>query len=641
MPCAVLAADDSGTFRGRWWNYYDRGVAYSEKVDWDRALADLKKAASMRDRDQRMARTYGMHFIDYFPHRELGIVHLGLGDVEKAIKELETSIAQEESARAMFYLNRARRAAIEKKGARGITPPVIVVTSPAEGSVSKGFAVKVSGRAAGDAYVAKLFINNEPIRFDLARKEMPFEKEVPVGEGESAITIVAQDLLGKIATKKIGLLVDREGPNINIVDVLPATSEGRRQIRVKGEVTDGTGIRRVILNGKEAAPNNAKTYAFDIAVDRNQGPARLVIQAFDSLDNETQAEMDLEKEVVSFNRRPAPVMLASNGPKIFSLDKEPPVVTLKESGDPLTVFVDRYYVEGEASDNSRVDRILVNDVPVTTKGGKKVFFSKVVKLREGENRITVTAIDGADNKAGRTIVVKKATPAVMQVGSRVSVSILPFDVKQKDAKVSQHAFDELTGSFVEQKRFRVIERAKLEQILLEQKLSREKLTDPQHSIRVGKLLAAETILASAVSETPKAVEVVSRIINTETSEVMAVKDAYTEDKTHQAVKELMEGLASKIAAALPLAEGMVLQREGATVFTDLGTAQHLKKDMGVIIFRKGKEIKHPVTGKSLGFDTVKLAEGNIEDLQKDFSKIRLSPKSKADEIRAKDLVITK
>ena len=61
--------NNSGTFRGRWYNYYDRGLAYSATGDWDNALHDLKKAAAKRDRDQRMARTYGMHFIDYFPHR--------------------------------------------------------------------------------------------------------------------------------------------------------------------------------------------------------------------------------------------------------------------------------------------------------------------------------------------------------------------------------------------------------------------------------------------------------------------------------------------------------------------------------------------------------------------------------------------
>src|SRR5208283_6182926 len=74
---------DSGTFRGNWWNYYDRAIAYSESQGpgpGDKAIADLNQALSMRAKDQRMARTYGMHFIDYFPHRELGIVFFHAGD---------------------------------------------------------------------------------------------------------------------------------------------------------------------------------------------------------------------------------------------------------------------------------------------------------------------------------------------------------------------------------------------------------------------------------------------------------------------------------------------------------------------------------------------------------------------------------
>ncbi|MBI5234060.1 MAG: hypothetical protein HY880_06880 [Deltaproteobacteria bacterium] len=61
----------------------------------------------------------------------------------------------------------------------------------------------------------------------------------------------------------------------------------------------------------------------------------------------------------------------------------------------------------------------------------------------------------------------------------------------------------------------------------------------------------------------------------------------------------------------------------------------------MIFYRKGKEIKHPVTGKSLGWDTVKLGEGYIDDIQEGFSKARLSDKFKSHEINVKDMIITK
>jgi tetratricopeptide (TPR) repeat protein len=93
---AALAAGDSGTFRGKWWNYYERALESAEKGDWDAALSDLNAAIDKRDKDQRNARTYGMHFVDYFPHRELGIAYFNKGDLANAAKELEDSTKMEE-----------------------------------------------------------------------------------------------------------------------------------------------------------------------------------------------------------------------------------------------------------------------------------------------------------------------------------------------------------------------------------------------------------------------------------------------------------------------------------------------------------------------------------------------------------------
>jgi hypothetical protein len=44
----------------------------------------------------------------------------------------------------------------------------------------------------------------------------------------------------------------------------------------------------------------------------------------------------------------------------------------------------------------------------------------------------------------------------------------------------------------------------------------------------------------------------------------------------------------------------------------------------LIVYRKGDEIRHPVTGKSFGWATETLGEGNIGEIHVDFSKARLS-----------------
>jgi tetratricopeptide (TPR) repeat protein len=186
------AADDSGTFRGKWWNYYDRALAGEERKELNAAVKDLAKAISMRDRDQRMARTYGMHFIDYFPHREIGIAYFEMGDLNKAQAELELSMIQEESAKAAYYLNAVRRELLKKQDS-GLPAPIISILTPSAESALSGLSVRVTGTATGAALVARLQINGIPVRFDLAKQEIRFDQEIPLGEDAEEIVVTSED----------------------------------------------------------------------------------------------------------------------------------------------------------------------------------------------------------------------------------------------------------------------------------------------------------------------------------------------------------------------------------------------------------------------------------------------------------------
>jgi len=102
-----------GLFQGRWYHYYERGLSFSEGNCWGKAENDLGEALKQRDDgDRRRARTYGMHFIDYFPHRELGIVLFHQKRYADAIRELEVSLNATVTAKAEFYLDQSRKALI-------------------------------------------------------------------------------------------------------------------------------------------------------------------------------------------------------------------------------------------------------------------------------------------------------------------------------------------------------------------------------------------------------------------------------------------------------------------------------------------------------------------------------------------------
>ena len=104
-----------GAFRHKWWNYYERALSYADGGFFQEAELDLQEALKLRDKDQRRARTYGMHFIDYFPHRELGIALYGQKRLDEALRELDTSLASVKSAEAELYWDRVRKRSSKKE----------------------------------------------------------------------------------------------------------------------------------------------------------------------------------------------------------------------------------------------------------------------------------------------------------------------------------------------------------------------------------------------------------------------------------------------------------------------------------------------------------------------------------------------
>ena len=112
----------SGTFRDKWWNYYERGLSFSEGDFHDDAVRDFQDAIEKREKDQWRSRTYGMHFVDYFPHRELGIVYYNQKKYTDAAVELEKSLSTAESSKAKYYLNKVRREILDQTEKDTLSP---------------------------------------------------------------------------------------------------------------------------------------------------------------------------------------------------------------------------------------------------------------------------------------------------------------------------------------------------------------------------------------------------------------------------------------------------------------------------------------------------------------------------------------
>ena len=89
---------------GKWYNYYEAGLKEMETGNWAKAIENFKEAVKTQYQDTKRIKTYGMHFIEYFPHREIGICFFQLGNHDLADRELRLSLKYEYSSRAQEYL---------------------------------------------------------------------------------------------------------------------------------------------------------------------------------------------------------------------------------------------------------------------------------------------------------------------------------------------------------------------------------------------------------------------------------------------------------------------------------------------------------------------------------------------------------
>lgn len=306
-----------GAFLGRWWNYFERGTSFADGGFWQKAEADFRQALGQWDEDRRRVRTYGRHLIDYFPHRELGIVLFRQGRYPEAVQELEASLATATSARAHFYLDKARQARIEQEGLDR-TPPAIRITSPASSEIiSNAQTLTVEGVASDDTFVKEIRIHwqgdaalDDPIfvRIDLSEPRIGFAEEIPLRAGENEIRITVRDLAGKSSIKTIRISGDRTGP---VLSASPPVRRPDGRYLLNGYAHDPSGVRTLTINGRSIGKTGAEEIAIrDILLPSHGG--RAVIEAEDMAGNRTRTLVDGASLSQMEGFEAAPLLLAAS-----------------------------------------------------------------------------------------------------------------------------------------------------------------------------------------------------------------------------------------------------------------------------------------------------------------------------------------
>lgn len=623
----------SESFTGQWWHYYERGRSLSAGKSFSGAIADFKQAIERRGNDQWQADTEDMQVVDYFPHRELGIIYFQRKQYEEAIAELEYSLQSAPSAKAHYFLNKARAEKLYASG-RDMSPPEIHLDGSSGKRAANGFTSIIKGVAVDDSFVAAIQVGDIPVPVELAAKQRVFTVEVPLQEGENVIRIIATDLVGKTTEQNLEIFCDRSGP---LIEILQVDSDGENKV-INGVVSDTGGLHSLTINGRPWEITG-KSPAYSFKLTRPEGGVTLV--ATDRAGNITRASFseDTPEDDPLLHPRHASSSLSPPVETVRSdlsapprssgqpppVDTDPPSIHLEDLGPNQETYADFVLLAGMAGDSSPLHSLLINGVPVAGKNGRKMYFSQREKLAEGDNEFSIVALDTHGNRSEKIITITRKIQNIHQPGSRLSIAILPFDLKGEVSTTGDHLYDQTIDSFVEQQRFNVLPRNTVNAVLRVVTFSSTDLADPDRVMELGRTAAAGAILTGTVIESADSIEIIGQLMDTETSTILARNDIFAEDKSFSSLATMLDTLALKFTHDFPLLAGIVIEVNNNEAVIDIGSTLQIKPNMRLLCYRKGMEITHPVTGKIMGAEPEILGELTVTEVFENFSNTRIQP----------------
>ncbi|MCX5769361.1 MAG: hypothetical protein NTZ09_03685 [Candidatus Hydrogenedentes bacterium] len=230
-----------GVFRGRWWSYYERGSSFLGGGLFEQAAADLQQALRGRSTDTWQARTYGLHFVEYFPNRELGIAYYNMDRLDDARSYLEKSLAEIDTARANQYLDLVTRKQIAAGQINDTADPSLQ-TSLKDGDIVSSRQVPFELSAKDDVAVATVEVNGKTLPQRRSNAQITVADSLLLNEGPHEITFKAGDLADKSATTTVKVEVDLTGPTIGIFSPRDFSITKADSVRLEGVCVDRNGV---------------------------------------------------------------------------------------------------------------------------------------------------------------------------------------------------------------------------------------------------------------------------------------------------------------------------------------------------------------------------------------------------------------
>jgi len=577
-------------------------------------------------KDARFLNTYGMHFINYFPHRERGLTYFLLSQYREALTDLKLSIQSEPSDKAYFYLDKTREHLTESTKALPDVEDGIVLDKPFHTQKiisTKKNKLFISGKIYDKKYVSSLYINNQSLYINRSKKEISFKKQLNLKNGKNQITIEVHNLSGQKYTTERAVFVDNSGP---LIVIHPESSDKI----IKGTLIDDSPIQMFTINDKTI--NLTSDHNFSITTNQ----AKIILKAMDTLGNITIAKYS------PFTLKNEKLQLVQNNYLetmddcfVIAKNSRPHSIkiTLKGISNGDRVFQDYIKLDGFIRSAKEISLFYItvtkhNEQTIFTKKKhiyntcQQLHFSEDITLFEGINIVSITAKNFSGNIKKKIISIEYEKPNIYQLRNRYRIKILPLDIYdlQKEFNIANQPeiiqikndnnqlshskrnifINHLIKNINQQKRFQVI--------------CPDALINDLDIIRNNQIDKIKTqfphaLLITDSWEDRHGIEISTRLVDIDTSTIMtyqnankqsSIFDAYTDRTNKKMLYSLSKRLAEKICHEFPLENGKIVSKNKSSIVVLLNQ-NHL--GWPVLIYYKKKK-RNPETGHSFGAEHI-------------------------------------
>jgi curli production assembly/transport component CsgG len=583
-----------GTFRARWWNFYERGGSFLEGRYLAEAERDFQRAVRARERDQYWARSYGLHFVrEYFPHRELGITYYLQGRYDEAIDHLARSLEQTYSARAAYYVDEAWKAKIDAENL-DTEAPTMALLAPTTRSPVAVSELMLEAVARDDTFVKKITVNGEPVLVKVSQPEIHFTHPVRLGPGENEIDIRVEDLTGRATSQRFTLLSDLDGPVTSFDEpvMVPGT--------VKGVALDSSGVARFTVGGKEARLEGGASglVTFAVSLARDEVAAPLLYECEDAHGNVTRGEVPIDPPREA--RRPVHAQFAAfhrgtGGPRVVfpsvMLGARPPRVRFPNVQDGDIFYRDEILVQLDLSGAEGIGSASLNGVPVDVlPGRKRQRVTRRIALPDpGPAELVAQVEDIQGQSVEQVLEVERRETEVARLG-KLDVAMLGSvwqSVTPDEQDVTRTVTELLSAELydIHRRRFNLVNRDNMEALLAEQELS-ALLSSSRERLALQQFRSADLMFIGTVRGDVDTMGISVEAVSSETGLVVARPSVEGPAKDLDDLQFLIEDLAFRIDQEFPRVQNRIARVKSDTVFTcPLNEREGIKEAMKYIVFR--------------------------------------------------------